>query len=160
MIVCFCKGRISENAFQNVSFAATVSSILLALISIVLSMNAANTTSNNLGSMSELERKLNESLDRLDEIRERIARTENKIDKLPLERILEPSQIAADASKLNNKSCSFMMLGHNTSEIYIQYEDAAIKELCTELGLSNVQRDVSLKDNSRIVLMQSLKDIA
>lgn len=71
MIVCFCKGRISENAFQNVSFAATVSSILLALISIVLSMNAANTTSNNLGSMSELERKLNESLDRLDEIRER-----------------------------------------------------------------------------------------
>ena len=54
MIVCFCKGSIRENAFQNVSFAATVSSILLALISIVLSMNAANTTSSNLGSMSEL----------------------------------------------------------------------------------------------------------
>lgn len=150
MIVCFCKGRISENAYQNVSFAATVSSILLALISIVLSMNAANTTSINLGSMSELERKLNESLDRLDEIRKRIDRSEKKIDKLPLEGNLEPSQIAADAIKLNKKSYLFMMMGHK-SDAYKQYEDAAIKELCRELGLRNVQRDVSLKDNSRIV---------
>ena len=42
-----------------------------------------------------------------------------------------------------------MMIEHN-SETYRQYEDVAIKELCTELGLRNVQRDVILKDNSRI----------
>lgn len=63
---------------------------------------------------------------------------------------MEPSQIAADAIKLNKKSYLFMMTGHK-SDTCKQYEDTAIKELCTELGLRNVQQDVSLKDNSRIV---------
>lgn len=149
MIVCFCKGCISDNAFQNVSFAATVSSILLALISIVLSMNAANTTSSNLGSMSQLERKLNESLDQLNEIKDGISRTEKKIDKMPLVGNLEPSQITADAIKLNEKSNLVMMTGHKF-ETCRRYEDAAINVLCTELGLRNVQRDVALKDSPRI----------
>lgn len=151
MIVCFCKGRISEDAFQNVSFAATVSSILLALISIVLSMNAANTTSGNLGSMSEIESKLNTSLNRLDEISKIIARTEHKIDNLPsLTANIQTSPLASDASRLRKKSHLFMMLGSKTNE-YSQYEDAAINELCTELDLHDVSRDVVLKGNSGLV---------
>ena len=151
MIVCFCKGRISDDAFQNITFAATVSSILLALISIVLSMNAANTTTGNLGSMSEIEGKLNTSLDRLDIISKVIARTERKIDNLPsVAANIQTSPLASDASKLSKKSHVFMMAGAKPTDYY-QYEYAAINEFCTELGLRDVRREVFLKGNPGIV---------
>lgn len=158
LIVCFCKGRISDYAFQNVSFAATVASILLALISIVLSMNAANTTSNNLVSMSEVERQLNDSLNRLDKLGKVLKRTENKIDKLSLKDNLIPSQMASDSSKLTEKGNVFMIAGSSKNNDYLKFEKVAIEKLSNELGLYDVKRDVALKGDSNLIFDATAKN--
>lgn len=151
MIVCFCKGQISDVAFQNVSFAATVSSIILAVISIVLSMNAANTTSNNLGSLSEVERKLSDSLFRLDNISKALERTEGKIDKLSIPENLQPSAKVEDSNKLSNASYSFFMHGTETNKSIAELETLAIDKITKDLELKDVERDVALKTDKRVV---------
>ncbi len=158
LIICFCKGRISEDAFQNVSFAATVSSIILAVISIIISLIASNTTSSNLGSMSEVERKLNDSLLRLQAISEVLGRTERKIDTLTIKdnlesspRNLESSPRKEDAATLSKKGYSLLKVGEKHDEDYVKIEEKAIKKLSTDLDLKDVRTSVNFKTNRNLI---------
>lgn len=151
LIICFCKGRISEDAFQNVSFAATVSSIILAVISIIISLIASNTTSSNLGSMSEVERKLNDSLLRLQAISEVLGRTERKIDTLTIKDNLESSPRKEDAATLSKKGYSFLMVGEKHDDDNINIEKKAIKKLSTDLDLKDVRPSVNFKTNRNLI---------
>lgn len=151
LIICFCKGKISDEAFQNVSFAATVSSIILAVISIVISLNAADSTANNLGSITEVERKLTESLYKLQSISETLRRTEKKIDKLPVNGNLVSSVKAQDSRKLTDESVNFITPGEKKDNTYAEIEKRAINTFSTKLGLEDVEYDVSFKTNKKIV---------
>lgn len=72
VIVLMSKEAIADAAMANVSFASAVVSIVLAVLSIIISMIASARTQGNLDSMREVERKLNESIDRLKDIRQDI----------------------------------------------------------------------------------------
>lgn len=69
VIVLMSREAISPNAMDNVSFASSIVSIVLAVISIFFSMNASVQTDRNLESMMQLDSKMNESINRLDGIR-------------------------------------------------------------------------------------------
>lgn len=79
VIVLMSKGAIPDAAMDNVSFASAVVSIALAVISIIISMIASAGTQSNLNSMREVERKLNESIDRLKNIKQDITNFRNEI---------------------------------------------------------------------------------
>lgn len=52
IIICWvlsCKGYVSENAFQNFSFAASIVSIVLALVSIVYTIYSGGNVTNSVG---------------------------------------------------------------------------------------------------------------
>lgn len=60
IIILMSRDAIYDARMDNVSFASAVGSIVLAVVSIFISMYASSSTQGNLNSMKDMELKLNE----------------------------------------------------------------------------------------------------
>lgn len=75
IIVCWilsCKGLVSENAFQNFSFAASIVSIVLAVVSIVYTIYSGAGVSNSIDILKEAEQNIKQQVDALNGLENRI----------------------------------------------------------------------------------------
>lgn len=106
VIVLMSKNSISDAAMDNVSFASAVVSIVLAVLSIIISMYASFSTQGNLSSMKEIERRLDESIDRLKDLKKDI---KNFHDQIVPNTFGQQAQIMADGK-------CFLMHGHETND--------------------------------------------
>lgn len=81
IVVCWilsCQGLVSENAFQNFSFAASVVSIVLAVVSIVFTIYSGAGVSNSIDILQEAERKIESQVNALNGLETRIVETVEK----------------------------------------------------------------------------------
>lgn len=67
-------GRINEYAFDNFSFASTVVSIVLAVISIVYTFQSGQSSSDQLGHIKDIEGRIHQEINRFSDIDERITK--------------------------------------------------------------------------------------
>ena len=75
IIICWvlsCKGYVSENAFQNFSFAASIVSIVLALVSIVYTIYSGGNVTNSVGVLQEAEKNIEQQVSALNGLEARI----------------------------------------------------------------------------------------
>ena len=63
-LICIAPGRIHEDAYHNFSFAATITSIVLAVVSIVYSIQSGLNSHNRMDSIRDIESKIGEELNR------------------------------------------------------------------------------------------------
>lgn len=61
-MICILPGRINDDAYQNFSFAATIVSIVLAVVSIVYSLQSGLSSYGQLNGMKEIEAKIGTEL--------------------------------------------------------------------------------------------------
>lgn len=66
--------RVSENAFENFSFASTITSIVLAVVSIVYSIYAGNASSAQLNNVREIDAEIKKQLDGFGHIEENVSK--------------------------------------------------------------------------------------
>ena len=75
IVVCWilsCKGIISENAFQNFSFASSIVSIVLALVSIVYTIYSGSGVSNSIDILRDAEQNIKTQVEALNGLENRI----------------------------------------------------------------------------------------
>lgn len=63
-VLCIIPGRINDEAYQNFSFAATITSIVLAVVSIVYSLQSGLSSVGQLNSIKNIEYNINEEIKR------------------------------------------------------------------------------------------------
>lgn len=63
-LLCIVPGRINDDAYQNFSFAATITSIVLAVVSIVYSLQSGLSSVGQLNSIKDIEAKIGAELTR------------------------------------------------------------------------------------------------
>ena len=76
------KESVCDAAMDNVSFASAIVSIVLAVISIFISLYASSNTGQNLGSMRDIESRLREAIDHITLLEKGIADTRGEINSL------------------------------------------------------------------------------
>lgn len=75
ILICWvlsCKGYVSQEAFQNFSFAASIVSIVLALVSIVYTIYSGGNVSNSVGVLQEAEKNIEQQVKALNGLESRI----------------------------------------------------------------------------------------
>ncbi|MBO5361949.1 MAG: hypothetical protein J6A35_03235 [Paludibacteraceae bacterium] len=78
IIICWilsCEGIVSETAFQNFSFAASVVSIVLAVVSIVFTIYSGANVSNSVGVLQEAEKNIETQVEALNGLESRIIKS-------------------------------------------------------------------------------------
>ena len=78
--LCVMPNYVSDNAFQNFSFASTIVSIVLAVVSIVYSLWSGQKSSNQYLSMAHIESKIDEQLKGFEHIEESFIKKLNPIN--------------------------------------------------------------------------------
>ncbi len=73
-LLCIAPGRVNERAFENFSFASIIVSIVLAVVSIVYSIQARTATQDNIIGIREIERNIDIKLDKFDTLEENISK--------------------------------------------------------------------------------------
>lgn len=73
-LLCVAPGKVNEEAFKNFSFASTIVSIVLAVVSIVYSFRTKSATSDNIAGIREIERSIDGKLDKFDTLEENISK--------------------------------------------------------------------------------------
>ncbi len=63
-LLCILPGRVNDDAYQNFSFAATITSIVLAVVSIVYSLQSGISSLGQLNSIKEIEGRIGNELSR------------------------------------------------------------------------------------------------
>lgn len=119
IVVCWilsCNGLISENAFQNFSFAASIVSIVLAVVSIVYTIYSGAGVSNSVDVLREAEQNIKTQVEALDGLENRImgalenvnvglssklTEVQNKMDPF-IERNINNEQATSNAKELFN----------------------------------------------------------
>lgn len=161
VIILLSKESICEAAFANVSFAATLLSIVLAVISIVISVVASFKTYNNLGGMNEVEARLNMAVRRLEEIDSHILATDRTVRSIMS--LLQPtpqSQIESDAEQTlkeinesvgadKGKETAVPKSVYTVADIRL-CEQKAIVKIADEFGLTNLMHDYSVRGISHM----------
>ena len=72
-LLCIAPGRVDERAFENLSFASIIVSIVLAVVSIVYSFRTNSNTSDNIAGIREIEHNIDSKLDRFDSIKDSLS---------------------------------------------------------------------------------------
>lgn len=127
-------GRVSDDAYQNFSFAATVTSIVLAVVSIVYSLQSGLSSIGQLSSIKEIEGNISEEISKFSGIEETIRQAltplSNKMGDLQKtqdtfsERVSELSTKFEQAESTNSTETTQRILG---SEIMYVTLYAALK---------------------------------
>lgn len=121
VIVLMSRTEVCEAAMANVSFASSIVSIVLAVISIFISMNASTETDRNLGSMRDIDRKLSESIADLRAIKSDTEHTRRQVEKL-FEKGNRVDEVLEAESGLK-RGRSFMMTSKDGVMESVSYED-------------------------------------
>lgn len=113
LIICWvisCKQQISDVALQNFSFAATITSIVLAVVSIVYSIYSGAGMSGSVSLMQDAENKIRIQVDKLDNIDTKIfdaVRTGNSVLENKVDHIKQQIQpISESLYKIDNSDTS------------------------------------------------------
>lgn len=138
VIVLMSKGAISDAAMDNVSFASAVVSIVLAVLSIIISMYASFSTQGNLGSMKEIEHRLDESIGRLKDLKKDIDDFRAQI---------VPNIFGQQAQIKANGKC-FMMLGVKNDKVKDSTETNPSENAEDKSKEINVQRYMMLSERA------------
>lgn len=148
VIILMSRDSISHAAMDNVSFAATLLSIVLAVISIVISVVASFKTYNNLGGMQEVEKRINEAVTRLNDIECHITHTDRKMEDIIS--LLRPTP-QAEIDREAERTIQEMQIEEPTKKQLFTVEDIrdnerkAVSLVAKELNLTNLMIDCSLK---------------
>ena len=62
MVLLIMPGRVSDDAYQNFSFAATITSIVLAVVSIIYSLQSGLSSVGQLNAISDIEGKISQEI--------------------------------------------------------------------------------------------------
>lgn len=72
VVLIIVPGRINDEAYQNFSFAATITSIVLAVVSIIYSIQSGLSNVGQLQVISEIENKISKEINKFSDIDEKI----------------------------------------------------------------------------------------
>lgn len=67
-LLCIMPGRVNEDAYHNFSFAATITSIVLAIVSIVYSIQSGLVSFNRIESIQDIEGRIGKELERFENL--------------------------------------------------------------------------------------------
>lgn len=67
-LLCIMPGRVNEDAYHNFSFAATITSIVLAVVSIVYSIQSGLVSFNRIESIQDIEGRIGKELERFENL--------------------------------------------------------------------------------------------
>lgn len=146
-IVMMSKGTIDSGVMDNVSFASSIVSIVLAVISIFVSLSASLQTEKNLASMQGINRKLNESIARLDALKADNQDTKSKLNKLDELIHANPLDIAQKKDTDQKLGTLFMMTGSDNKERSLnpsEIEHLALKKVSEQFGIE-IKENYKLK---------------
>lgn len=79
-LFCVCPGRVSDAAMDNVSFASAIVSIVLALVSIVYSMQSGFSSASQMEGVREIEGNIQKELGKFEELRQTISQSLDPIN--------------------------------------------------------------------------------
>lgn len=79
-LFCVCPGRVSDAAMDNISFASAIVSIVLALVSIVYSMQSGFSSSSQMEGVREIEGNIQKELGKFEELRQTISQSLDPIN--------------------------------------------------------------------------------
>jgi len=94
-LLCIIPGRINDDAFHNFSFAATITSIVLAVVSIVYSLQSGISSIGQIESIKEIESKIGREISRFSDLESSI-KNAVKEGMIPLENSVGDLQKAQD----------------------------------------------------------------
>ena len=72
MVLLIIPGRINDDAYQNFSFAATITSIVLAVVSIIYSLQSGLSSVGQLNAISDIESKISHEINKFSDIDDKI----------------------------------------------------------------------------------------
>lgn len=72
MVLLVMPGRINDDAYQNFSFAATITSIVLAVVSIIYSLQSGLSSVGQLNAISDIESKISHEINKFSDIDDKI----------------------------------------------------------------------------------------
>ena len=72
MVLLIMPGRVSDDAYQNFSFAATITSIVLAVVSIIYSLQSGLSSVGQLNAISDIEGKISQEIKKFSDIDDKI----------------------------------------------------------------------------------------
>lgn len=72
MVLLVMPGRINDDAYQNFSFAATITSIVLAVVSIIYSLQTGLSSVGQLNAISDIESKISHEINKFSDIDDKI----------------------------------------------------------------------------------------
>lgn len=84
--------HVTEEAFQNFSFAATITSIVLAVVSIVYSVATSGGIATSIGEMKQVEQELKEEINDIPDLKKHVSETVDELKNNILEAIHEDRQ--------------------------------------------------------------------
>lgn len=84
--------HVTEEAFQNFSFAATITSIVLAVVSIVYSFYSSGGIATSIGEMKQVEQELEEEIKDIPDLKKHVSETVDELKNNILEAIHENRQ--------------------------------------------------------------------
>ena len=79
-LFCVCPGRVSDEAMDNISFASAIVSIVLALVSIVYSMQSGFSSSSQMEGVREIEGNIQKELGKFEDLRQTISQSLDPIN--------------------------------------------------------------------------------
>lgn len=108
---------VSRAAFDNVSFASTIVSIVLAVISMFVSMNASTKTGQNIGNMLEIEGEIRKSTNRLQILEESLKKTQNDVNNLRDNHLAATDNEVKEHTDSNVKAWNQAQKGNSTNQV-------------------------------------------
>lgn len=91
-IILIVPKHVTEGAFQNFSFAATITSIVLAVVSIVYSFTSSGGIATSIGEMKQVEKELEEEIKNIPDLKKHVSETVDDLKDHILEAINENRQ--------------------------------------------------------------------
>lgn len=79
-IVCFTTERIPQQIFDCFSFASTITSIVLAVVSIVYSITSGSGVEHRLNEMKDIERKMTDNINKISRLEESVLKNEQQLN--------------------------------------------------------------------------------
>lgn len=132
-----CKGLISQEAFQNFSFAASIASIILAVVSIVYTIYSGAGVANSTSVLNSTEQSIHDQIKKLDGIEERIVKVIERGNNTITDKI-EETKNSLDA--LNTSNVISNVAAENVEESH-----TATLNLSINSGLGNMLLYICLK---------------
>ena len=115
-VILMCPGKISEEAYANFSFAATITSIVLAVVSIVYSLQSGLSSVGQLNSIKDVEVSIKNELQKFSDIEGAIKKVIDPIEKSMGEIKLTTTDIKNQTGEISKKIFAGSLLEKSQSE--------------------------------------------